>query len=115
MAFGVVNARRPPGRTSARDGVEERTRRIEMLDHLAGDHELRGFESECRHLLQVATVDDVCVEPSRAGRVDALFVHVEADQRRRICRQMSVQPCARAGLHLPATGVGESDVDHASP
>ncbi len=95
--------------------AQERPRRVEVLDDLAGDDHLRRLKPEAGHGLGRLRVDGVRLEPVLGGPADALLLDVEPDEGGGGLGEAGVQPGAALALRLQAMLVHEADVDDALP
>ncbi|HEY3544117.1 MAG TPA: hypothetical protein VGK79_16390 [Gaiellaceae bacterium] len=93
------------------DGLEERTRLVEMLDQLAGDHDLRTFEAERCKRCRILDVGDAGVEAEAPGLLDAVGVGVDADHRARLGADRLVEPCVARALRRDLPLIDEAEVD----
>ena len=79
-AVGRGHREHPGGRDERVQTVEERPAVVEVLDHLARDHQVGRCEAEGADGVGVAAVDRVRVVAAGAGAGDAFVVEIETDE-----------------------------------
>ena len=92
--------------------TQERAGRVQVLDDLAGDHDVGGLEPEGGDRVRGLRVDDVCLEAVLVRPADAVLGRVEADERLGDLVELSVQPDPGGELRRHEL-VHEADVDDA--
>ena len=94
--------------------IQQLPRPFDVLDDLAGDHELRGLDTQLDELVDVRGIGPVRLESGIPRSVDADLIEVEPDEAGRHRREATMEPDGigpelfdrRPGL------AGEPDVDH---
>ena len=80
VELGVVITSDPPGAMSCRTASRKSPRAVEVLDELAGDHEVDRLDLGRRDALRVLAIGYVRFVAAVARERDAVGVCVEADE-----------------------------------
>ena len=92
--------------------LEEVGRPVEVLEQLAGQHDLAGLELERPERGAIFDVGVVRLESELARPRHSGLVGVDAERLPRLRRDDSVQPRAARPLHVHLPLVDEAEVDH---